>query len=206
MPDLHALARQVRRALARFRRPLSALLAGVAVLAVIETLAPAAPPSRDVVVAAHDISAGVVLSAADVRMVAMPPSVVPKAASSSTAAVLGRVVAGPVRAGEAFTDRRVLGRSLLAGYPRGLVAAPVRLRDAAVVGLLVVGDRIDVYAARRDTTVADRIVAGVRIVALPRPPADNQEGALVVLAVTPSEAAALAQASATAPLSLTLLR
>ena len=162
MPDLHALARQVRRALARFRRPLSALLAGVAVLAVIETLAPAAPPSRDVAVAAHDISGGAVVSAADVRVVAMPPSVVPTGASSSTAAVVGQVLAGPVRAGEAFTDRRVLGRSLLAGYPRGLVAAPIHIRDAGSRRTAGRGDRIDVYAARRDTTVADLIVAGVR--------------------------------------------
>ena len=87
-----------------------------------------------------------------------------------------------------------------------MVAAPIRIRDAGVVGLLEVGDRIDVYAARRDTSFADLVVAGARVVALPRPGDDNQEGGLVVLAVTPTEAAALAQASATAPLSLTLLR
>jgi Flp pilus assembly protein CpaB len=69
-----------------------------------------------------------------------------------------------------------------------------------------VGDRIDVYAARRDTSLADRVVAGARVVTLPRPANDQEEGALAVLAVTPDQAAALAQASATAPLSLTLRR
>ena len=206
MPDLQVLVRRARRLLAKFRRPLSAGLAGVAVLAVIETLAPATPELRPVVVAAHDLPAGVVLSAVDVRVVEVPPAVVPAGASTSADEVLGHLVAGPLRAGEALTDRRILGRSLLAGYPRGLVAAPIRISDADVIGLLAVGDRIDVYAARRDTTFADRVVAGAQVVTLPRPSSDHQEGALVVLAVTPDQAAALAQASATAPLSLTLLR
>jgi pilus assembly protein CpaB len=147
-----------------------------------------------------------VLAPADVRVVSMPPAVVPAGSSRSIDPVLGRVVAGPLRAGEALTDRRVLGRSLLAGYPPGMVAAPIRIGDAAVVGLLTVGDRIDVYAARRDTSLAERVVAGARVVTLPRPASDNEQGALVVLTVTPEQAAALAQASATAPLSFTLLR
>ena len=206
MPDLRALARHVRLVLARFRRPLSAVLAGIAVLAVIETLAPAPPPTRAVAVASRDLPAGVVLAPADVRVVAMPPGAAPAGSTDSAAAVTGHVVAGPLRAGEVLTDRRLLGRSLLAGYPPGLVAAPVRIGDADVVGLLAVGDRIDVYATRRDTWPADRVVAAVRVVTLPRPSSDNEEGALVVLAVTPVEAAALAEAAATAPLSLTLLR
>ena len=206
MADLHAVVARVRRLLVRFRRSLSALLAAVAVLTIIDTLAPAAPARRPVVVAAHDLTAGVVLSAADVTVVEMPPDVVPSGSAQSAGSVLGEVVAAPLRTGEALTDRRVVGRSLVAGYPRGMVAAPIRIRDAGVVGLLEVGDRIDVYAARRDTSFADLVVAGARVVALPRPGDDNQEGGLVVLAVTPTEAAALAQASATAPLSLTLLR
>lgn len=206
MPDLQALVRRVRRLLARFRRPLSAILAGIAVLAVVETLAPDTPLRQAVAVAAHDLSAGVVLSAADVRLVAMAPGVIPDGSSNTSAAVLGHVVAGPLRAGEALTDRSLVGRSLLAGYPRGLVAAPIRIHDAAVVGLLEVGERIDVYAARHAASYADRVVAGVRVVTLPRPADDNEQGALVVLAVTRDQAAALAQASALAPLSLTLLR
>src|SRR6478736_9823321 len=119
MPDLRLLARRLRRLLARFRRPVSAVLAGLAVLAVIETVAPPAPATRSVAVASRDLAAGVVLSAADVRVVAMPPTVAPAGSPSSVAAVLGHVVAGPLRAGEALTDRRVLGSPLLAGYPRG---------------------------------------------------------------------------------------
>lgn len=206
MPDLSSLLRRVRRLLARFRRPLSALLAAATVLAVVETTAPPSPDVRPVVVASHDLSAGVRLTSTDLRVVGMPPGLVPTGASSSGARLLDRVVAAPLAAGEAVTDRRVLGRSLLAGYPPSLVAAPVRIGDAAIVRLLEVGDRIDVYAARRDSSYADRILAGVRVVTLPHPAEGSAEGALVVLAVTSTQAAALAQASATAPLSLALVR
>lgn len=206
MVDLRALSARGRRILLRHRRLLSALLAALAVLVVIESLAPAKPPRVAVVVAAHDLTSGVTLAGEDVTVEQEPPSVVPQGSSSSPAQVLGRVVAGPMRAGEPVTDRRLLGRPLLAGYPPRLVAAAVRIRDAAAVGLLQVGDRISVYAAGGDTSYAGLVVGRATVVTLPQVADDALQGGLVVLAVTPTQAAALAQASATAPLSVTLLR
>ncbi len=203
--DLRALSARGRRILLRYRRLLSALLAALAVLMVIETLAPATPPRVAVVVAAHDLTSAVTLAGEDVTVEQVPPSVVPQGSSSSPAQVLGRVVAGPMRAGEPVTDRRLLGRSLLSGYPPGLVATPVRVRDAAVVALLQVGDEISVYAAGRDASYADLVVERVPVVTLPQVDDHAQEGGLVVLAVTAQQAAALAEASATAPLSVALL-
>ena len=69
-------------------------------------------------------------------------------AVSMTDAV-GRVLAGPVRSGEALTDVRLVGSSLLTRGGR-LVAAPVRLADPATAGLLHAGDRVDVLAVRTD--------------------------------------------------------
>jgi pilus assembly protein CpaB len=206
MADLRAASGTARRLLARYRRLLGALLAALAVLALVETLAPAAPASRLVVVAAHDLVAGSTLASGDLALVGMPPQLVPAGAAASREDVIGEVVAGPMRAGEVVTDLRLLGPSLVAGYPRGTVAAPIRVRDAAVAGLLNVGDRIDVYAARSDTALADLVAAEVTVVALPRDDDASQQGGLVVLAVTGAEAAALAEAAATAPLSVTLLR
>ncbi len=200
------MSTRARRLLARYRRVLSALLAAVAVLVIIETIAPSAPASRRVVVAARDLPSGAVLTAADLDAVPMPPSVVPSGSASSASELLGRVVAGPMRAREVVTDQRLLGRSLLAGYPTGSVATPVRIRDPGVVALLQVGGRIDVYAARSDTTAADLVVGDAVVVALPKVDDDGQQGGLVVLCVTPAQAAALAEASATAPLSVTMLR
>ncbi len=205
MPDMRALFARARRLLLRYRRVLSALLAALAVLGVVESLSPPTPRLHNVVVVSHDVSSGETLTGNDVTVEQVPQPLVPDGTSSSPTAVVGRTVGGPMRAGEPVTDRRLLGRPMLSGYPEGLVAAPVRIRDAAVVGLLRAGDRVSVYAAGGDTSYAALVLERVSVVALP-PVDDAQEGGLVVLAVTPSQAAALAQASATAPLSVTLLR
>jgi Flp pilus assembly protein CpaB len=157
-------------------------------------------------VAARDLASGTALVDSDVTVAQIPPALVPAGSTASVDRILGRSLAGPMRAGEVVTDRRLLGRPLIAGYPRGAVAAPVRIADSGVVSLLRVGDRIDVYAARSDASAADLVVAHAPVVALPRVDNDAQQGGLVVLAVTPYQAATLAGASAVGPLSVTLLR
>lgn len=110
-----------------------------------------------------------------------------------------------MRAGEFITDRRVLGASLVAGYPGEVVAAPLRIQDADVAALLRVGDHIDVYASNGDQSVpARQIVTAAPVLALPPTPATGREGALVVLAVSDGAAALLAQASATTRISVSL--
>jgi Flp pilus assembly protein CpaB len=206
MADYRAASAQARRLLARYRRVLGAVLVSIAVLATIESLAPAPSPSRPVVVAARELDPGATLSAADLRVVRMPPALVPAGASSSVSRMLGAVLTGAMHAGEVVTDLRLLGRSLLARYPPGLVAASVRIGDPAVVELLHVGDRIDVFAADSDRAPADLVVRGVTVVALPQDGDTSREGALVVLALTVTQAARLARAAAAAPLSIALLR
>nr|MBA3619744.1 Flp pilus assembly protein CpaB [Acidothermales bacterium] len=146
--------------------------------------------------------------------------------------VVGRLLAAPARRGELLTDARLLGPGLLAGYPEGLVAAPVRIADSGAVSLLRAGDRIDVLAADPSpySTAADpayaegdgagasggpaaaRVVApAVRVLTVPRAPDGGPldgggfvDGALVVLAVTPAVAAELARAEVSARLSVLL--
>ena len=158
------------------------------------------------VVAAHDLAGGAVIQPADVRSVEADPDLVPGGAARSTDRVLGEVVAGPMRSGEALTDRRLVGSALIAGYGSDLVATPVRLQDEDVVSLLRVGDRIDVYAADGDpTSSARQVVSDAAVVMLPaQGEAMGRDGALLVLAVTPDAAARLAQAGATEQLSVTL--
>ncbi|GAB2884321.1 hypothetical protein [Streptomyces mayteni] len=89
--------------------------------------------------------------------------------------------------------------------PAERVAAPVRIADAAAVGLLGPGDRVDVLAA--DAKGAARVVARRALVAeVPGGGAAAPEhggagqGALVVLTVSPDTAAKLAGAAAQAEL------
>ncbi|MEU5798548.1 hypothetical protein ABZ800_34255 [Streptomyces sp. NPDC047813] len=91
--------------------------------------------------------------------------------------------------------------------PAGLVAAPVRIADAATVRLLRPGDRVDVVAAQDPSAGGGaRVLArGVRVTRVPAPLDGAAEtGALVVLAVPRALAAGLVGASATARLAVTL--
>jgi Flp pilus assembly protein CpaB len=182
----------------------AALCAGAATYATISALAPPPPPTVTVAVAARDLPAGVLLDDDDVRLARMPEALVPREALGAARPTVGRTVAAPMRAGEVFTDRRLVSGSLLAGYGGGLLAVPVRVGDRGAVELLRVGDRINVYAAARaDQRSAHLVVADVPVVARPDERTDTTvAGALVVLAVSQPEAADLAQASATSVLSV----
>lgn len=186
---LAAAAREVRRALLVRRRLLSAVCAMVAVLAALRALAPPAPPSVDALVAVRALAAGSVVEVGDVVSAPLPPAAVPSDAARSP---VGRTLASAVGAGEVLTEARLVGPSLLSGRD-GEVALPVRVPDAEVVGLLRVGDRIDLYVA--DPAAAEpaglRVLEAALVLAIPAAKERAGEGRLVVLAATPEQAAVL---------------
>lgn len=187
---------------------LAAGLAAASVAAGLAAFSPEAPETVVVLAADHDLTGGERLLGSDLREVALPPALVPHGALRPGGQLLGRVLAGPVREGQPLTDVQLVGRSLIAGYGPGRVAAPVRIADAGAVSLLRVGDRVDVLAAPPEGTAAPDVVAtAAPVVTVPAVDADGGpmgSGALVVLAVSPTVAAALAGAAVTAPLSLVL--
>ena len=146
--DLRRLLRELSRATSRHRALLAGGLAAAAVSTALPSLAPNAPPGRRVLTFARDLAAGTSLRPTDLAPVTVPPALVPAGAIRTADEALGRLLAGPVRRGEALTDVRLLGASLLAaGGVRGLVATPVRLADSASASLLHAGDHVDVLAA-----------------------------------------------------------
>jgi Flp pilus assembly protein CpaB len=215
----HDLARELRRRLLRYRRLVIAGCAGLAVMTGLSALAPRRPASVAVVAAAHDIASGTILKAADVRLVTLPVHAVPAGALTAGSTAVGRTAAGPIRRGEPITDVRLAGGPL-APPGDGLVAAPVRLADPEAARLLQVGQHIDVLAsltsASADVTVgaATVVAADVSVVAIPTASADASgevgapglDGALVVLATTPDQARALAQAEVSERLSAVVVR
>jgi hypothetical protein len=92
---------------------------------------------------------------------------------------------------------------------RDVVRAPVRIADAAAVRLLRPGDRVDVLAGAR-VVARSAPVVGVPAAAAGGEasgggPADNVDGgALIVLAVPRSTAAALSGAAVSSPLGVVL--
>ena len=194
------------------RRLAAAGLVAVAVLAGLHALAPAPPPTVTVWAAAHDLSGGQPLAPADLARLALPVAAVPGGALRAGTHVVGRLLAAPVRRGEPLTDVRLLGASLLAALPQaGLVAVPIRVADGSAAAAVVKpGDLVDVLETadpagggpRLPRTVAMRI----QVLSVPGAGDTADGGGLVVLAATPSQAAALAQASAASRLSLTIER
>ena len=199
--------RRLRRLVLARRRPLAAVCAALAVAVALQANAAPPPPRTWVLTAARDLAPGVTVSAEDLTAVAFDPASVPVGVLSRAEAV-GRTTVGPVRAGEPLTDVRLLDDGLLARYP-GAVVAPVRIGDAASVDLLRVGDRVTVLAADPQSRApAETVAEAVPVVAVPRRGSDAGlgSGALVVVAVDPQTARALAGAGVSAFLSIVLVR
>ena len=192
-----------RRRIKRHRRPIAASLAALSVFAIIGAVSDSGGPTQSVVIAATDITAGTTLTAADLTTTDFPVDLIPPGTVSDPSAVTGEVVTSGVAVGEAITSSRLLGSRPEAG--QGRVAAPVRLADAGVAGLLAPGDTVDIIAASTDGSA--RVVArDARVITRPIPPATfgTQTGSLVLLAVTPDEATRLAGVATTRALSAVL--
>jgi pilus assembly protein CpaB len=222
--------REIRIGVRRYRRLIGAAMVTVALALVVSKLAPKPAATTAILVAAHDLPAGEVLTAADLHVIDVPPATVPSGAATDVGAVVGNQLSGPLRRNEPLTDVR-LNDGLLRRPAPGLVSAPVRLADSQAAGLLRPGQRIDVLAASTAVQgdagtaggsasavgaaaggAAAVVAANVMVVAIPiaAPPpgtlSDTSgdvgvEGTLVVLATTPMQARQLAQAQVSARLS-----
>lgn len=161
-PALTRARRSLRRAVLRRRRLLAATLVALAVGAGLRAVAAPPPATVEVSVAAADLPAGTVLSAEDLQPLSLPPDAYPASAEASP---VGRTLAAPLRRGEPVTDVRLVGPDLTEGLD--VVALPVRLPDAGAVGLLRVGDRLDLLGADPRGGGATTLAAGARVLALP---------------------------------------
>jgi pilus assembly protein CpaB len=194
------------------RRVVAGLLALAALVLAARPAAPRAAVAavEPVVVAAADLPPGTTLTDGDLRIAPFPPALRPAGTAPAPDALRGRVLAAAARAGEPLTDVRLVGTGLTALLAPGQVAAPVRLADLAVTGLVHAGDRVDVLAATEGTGEAQRVTAGALVLAAPGPRGDDPPAAaqaadgLLLLAVDPATAARLAAASAAATLTVTL--
>ncbi|HEY0773750.1 MAG TPA: Flp pilus assembly protein CpaB [Nocardioidaceae bacterium] len=196
---------RLRRAVLARRRVLAAVAAGFAVVVGLQAAAPPPVATRTVLTAARDLPAGAVLDPGDLTRSAFLPGTVPAGALTEASEVVGRTTTGPVHAGEALTDVRLVSGSLLDGYP-GRVAVPVRVADPGAVALLRVGDLVEVIAADPQGRSEAVVVASeAPVLAVPQATEGAlASGGLVVLAVTDETARALAAAAVSGYLSLAI--
>jgi Flp pilus assembly protein CpaB len=205
----------------RFHRPRSlvhtarrAAAVLLTVTALVLALRPAPEPARapasdvaPVVVSATDLLPGTVLGAGDLAVTHLPTASVPAGAVPDPEMLLGRVLAGGVRAGEPLTDARLVGAGLTALLPEGQVASPVRLSDLAVTALVRTGDRVNVLATPPDAASAELVAEAALVLAAPGAaagPEPDPAAGLLLIAVDGPTAARLAAASSTATLTVSL--
>jgi Flp pilus assembly protein CpaB len=145
----------------------------------------------DIVVAARDLSPGVELTAADVRLERRLAATVPYGSQPSMDKVVGSTLAGPARRGEVLTDVRLLGPRLAqsAAGPDARIV-PLHLADTALMDLVRPGDVVDVLAAA-DEDVDPRVVATDAVVVLvsEKQKGPSVGGDRVVLVALPAHAA-----------------
>nr|WP_297537342.1 SAF domain-containing protein [Amycolatopsis sp.] len=162
-------------------------------------------------VSAHDIAAGSVLNAADIRVVSMPDKVRATGSLAAPEAAVGRVLAGAAHSGEPITDARLVDPS--PGIPAtgdpGRSIVPVRLADAAVGALLRPGSRVDVVAGDEGNHAVLARLATVAAVtaddAEPRDgPGSSSKGRLVLLELPAEDANRVAGLSLDGPVAVTL--
>lgn len=186
---------KVRRAVLLRRRWLAALFAGVAVAAGLQAAAAPPPATTTLITAARDLPGGTLLGPGDAVAIQVDPNVIPSGASSNP---VGRVLASPLRKGEAITDVRLIGSGLLEGHP-GLSAVPVRIPDPAVVELLRVGDTFNLLATDPEGGVTRVVAEDVVVLAIPKSSTEASaigiSGSLIVLGASRAEAIEIANAA-----------
>lgn len=191
----------------RFRRPLAATSAALAVLLLAASLRPAATAEVDIVVVAQPLPPGTTLESGDLAIAQVPAEYVVPGTIVSVDDAIGRTITGGIDAGEPVTQSR-----LVSTRPRddGLHTVPVRLADAEAAELLAPGSIIDLVLTSQDRSAPDtasqgttgRVIAqGVQVVTVPRRatssglgPGTRSAGSLIVVATDRRTAVALAAA------------
>jgi pilus assembly protein CpaB len=207
--------RRTRPRVSRVMFVLSAALAVVATMAVqarlrtLEARAASGGPERTVVVAAADLGRGTVLEAAMLRVKELSERYLPPGWISDPTEVTGRVLAGPVAAGEPITEPRIAppGGPIASLVPPGLraVAVPSALPSRAVVP----GDLVEVHATyATGQPYTETIVTGAEVLTVLSASSFREEGsapATLLILVGPEAAERLAHARAFADLSIALV-
>jgi Flp pilus assembly protein CpaB len=111
-----------------------------------------------VMTAKHDLAPGQLLEAGDLHSTPRESGTLPDGAVADMATLLGATLTGAMRAGEIFTDLRVVGPRLAAAAARTADAriVPIRLADTAVAEILRAGDRVDIVGAEEHSGPGSR--------------------------------------------------
>lgn len=170
------------------RRALVAIFSGIAVWSVVTAMT-AEPDRVSVLVAARDLPSGSEIRTPDLMEVGLPEEAVPDKVVTREH-LRSRVVAGPMRRGEPFTDRRVIDpRDLGEGEQLATLEIP-----RATAALVRVGDIVDVVSV--DPATSDEMSTVARRTRVITVSAAGDHGSAgIAVAARPEVARAIAQAT-----------
>lgn len=202
------------RFLIRHQRGLGTLCAVLALTGAVLVVRPPPEPTVDVLVAARDLAAVSPVRDGDTTVRSLPRNAVPSGALRRGTDPTGESLTGPVHNGEVLTTARLADPPAEA-YGADLVASPVRIADPGAVDLLAPGSRVDILAAGSDPFADDTgsgtagpataVVTDRPVIAVPDgDSAAHDSGALILVAVRPEEARALAGHAAAGQLSVSI--
>jgi len=184
----------------RWHRTGVALLAlFIALLAGFSALASRQAPGTPMVVAAHDLAAGAMISDQDVMVVTAPEELHPDGSFTSTDDLIGRPISVGLTRGTPLTTA-ALTTSALTDQAAGELLVPFRVRDPDVAALLQVGDHLTIVTSTPEGLVVT-VAEHVRVAQLPAQASGGvwgnagTSGALIVVAAPGSIAQQLAAAS-----------
>lgn len=200
---MKAFRSRVRRFARRYRRVCAAVLAGLAVWAALSVLRPPGPATTTALVTVRSLPGGQAVTADDVAVRQLPLDAVPTDFLHDPGQAVGRPLTVPVPAGAVLLPGSVVNREALAGP--GLSVLPVTLASTAV-GLIEVGDRIDLLGADAESD-AVLLASAARVVAvLSRPGGSSplspmqSSGPVLLVEVRPASLPRVAAAAARGPL------
>lgn len=177
---------------------------------------PLGPPKNMVAVATHDIPAGTVLSASDIKLASVFRDDLPADSIEQTTSILHRALVAPMFTGDVIRQRDILDAQLIHQIGAGAVAVPVHVSTSAAA-LVRRGDRVDVLSGNPDgpasgirfgSTVATDVLVVISSLTTTNSSviggASNSSGSDVVVIARPAQAAAIAAASVQSTLTLAL--
>ena len=148
--------------LVRYRRSISAILAGLGVMIIISFLAP--KPGVEVLVASKDLAAGSKLTAQDFTTGQIEENQLWSTVASSSDQLVGKTLARPLAINQPISASDLVGSSLLAGLPANYVAISLPVHSSTNFSLLSPGAQVDIYTASTDGLNSGILVASRAII------------------------------------------
>jgi pilus assembly protein CpaB len=169
----------------------------------------ASPKAVDVVVATHDIGAGIKIDDKDIEVVRFPAAALPPDCFHQKSSVVGRGVMLPITKGEFVLPNKLAGESAGSGMttfiPPGMRAVSVRVNEViGVLRIVLPGTRVDVLltnnaygtTAKEATIVLENVAVIATGQELDRSsPSEPQNAPVITFLVSPDDARKLTQAS-----------